>query len=511
MNLAFTLARVAQRSPERPAVYHGKQLIWSYGEFADRAARLANTFLNTLRMQPGDRIGIFMSNRPEYFEVMYAIWYAGLVAVPINAKLHPNEAAYILQDAGAAAVFSCAELDAGLEGLQPALTIHRFVAGIAEYKQLFDASLLAEPVARDENDLAWLFYTSGTTGRPKGVMLSHTNLMAMVACYYTGVDAVETTDTAIYAAPLSHGAGLYALPYFLKGTKHVIPESGGFDAAELVDLAAHHRQLAMFAAPTMVKRLVEHVKSTGADNEGFKTIVYGGGPMYVEDIRKALHVMGNKFAQIYGQGETPMTISSMPKEDFFDADQARLDKRLASVGTAQALVEIKIADAEGKPLPVGTPGEIMVRGITVMRGYWNNSEATEKAIRDGWLITGDIGSLDAEGFLTLRDRSKDVIISGGSNIYPREVEEALLTMPGVAEVSVVGMPDPEWGEIVVAFVVLTRDVNISEAALDDHCLANIARFKRPKRYIMVSKLPKNNYGKVLKTELRAQLAELNTH
>jgi long-chain acyl-CoA synthetase len=283
----------------------------------------------------------------------------------------------------------------------------------------------------------------------------------------------------------------------------VVPASGGFDPAEIFDLLQVHRGVTMFAAPTMVKRLVEHPGD--ADCSGLKTIVYGGGPMYVADCEAALRRFGFKLAQIYGQGESPMTITCLDKAQHADRDHPRYAQRLASVGHAFSGVEVRVADAEDLPLPVGEIGEILVRGDVVMAGYWNNPAASAETLRNGWLHTGDVGSLDKDGFLTLKDRSKDVIISGGSNVYPREVEEVLLRHPGVNEVSVVGQADPEWGEVVIAFVV-PRGAAPDSAELDALCLDNIARFKRPKRYVMVDALPKNNTGKVLKTGLREQLA-----
>jgi long-chain acyl-CoA synthetase len=286
-----------------------------------------------------------------------------------------------------------------------------------------------------------------------------------------------------------------------------VPASGGFDAAEVFTLARQHGRMSLFAAPTIVKRLVDHAQAQGLDGTGFKTIVYGGAPMYAQDIRRAIATMGPRFVQIYGQGESPMTITALARAHLGDTGHPRHAQRLASVGVAQSPVEVRVAGEDGSPLPCGEVGEVQVRGDTVMAGYWRDAAATAAAIQDGWLSTGDMGSLDEDGFLTLKDRSKDMIISGGSNIYPREVEEALLLAPGVAEVSVVGEPDPEWGEAVVAFVVARPGHSIDAGVLDAVCLQHIARFKRPKRYLFVESLPKNNYGKVLKTALRKQLEE----
>ena len=356
-----------------------------------------------------------------------------------------------------------------------------------------------QPAALTRDSPAWLFYTSGTTGNPKGAVLSHGNLLTMTSCYFTGVDQIAAGDAIVHAAPMSHGSGLYMLPHIAHAAVNVIPESGGFQADELIALLRHYPGASLFAAPTMVKRLVSSV-TQAADVDNLKTLVYGGGPMYLADLDRAHEVLGFRLAQIYGQGESPMTITSLDKAQHGDTGHPRYRERLASVGVAQAGVELAVVDSHGRRLPSGEAGEVLVRGPSVMLGYWRNEAATHEALRDGWLHTGDVGRLDADGFLTLVDRSKDMIISGGSNIYPREVEEVLLRHPAVTEVAVVGCVDEEWGERVVAFVV--ADPVPPEAELDQHCLRHMARFKRPRRYVWRDSLPKNHYGKVLKRELR---------
>ncbi len=500
MNLAQLLVRTALVYPDNPAVLKGARQLLNYRELAQRAAAIAGYLQSVAQLKAGDRVMLFMPNCPEYLELLYGVWWAGLVPVPVNYKLHPKEAQYILEDAGAAFAFVSADMADDMIGAGvPASRV--MVPGTDAYNVLTMAA--AAPVAaRTLQDLAWLFYTSGTTGKPKGVMLSNRNLLAMTSAYLMYVDEVALEDASVYAAPMSHGAGLYHLPALVRGARHVVPESGGFEPAELVELAKTVGRLSMFAAPTMVKRLTEHVVATGADVSGFKTIVYGGGPMYVEDIRQGLSVMGPRFVQIYGQGESPMTITVLPRAVLADANHPNWQARIASVGFAQAGVEVQVLGEDGQILPVGEIGEVAVRGDVVMLGYWNNPQASEQALRGGWLWTGDNGCLDEEGFLTLKDRSKDVIISGGSNIYPREVEEILLLHPAVKEVSVVGKTDAEWGEVVIAFVV---GDGVTQEELDQLCLAHIARFKRPKEYRFVASLPKNNYGKILKTQLRELL------
>jgi len=505
MNLAQLLVRAARVHPDRPAVLHGERLLWRYRGLADRTARLAG-HLRAIGLAPGDRVALLMRNQVSYLEALYAAWWAGLAAVPINAKLHPDEVGYILADAEASALIASDDLAEAVAPLAPRLRA-TVVPASARYEAALAAATPIETAPRAPTDLAWLFYTSGTTGRPKGVMLSHRNLQTALACYFVDVDDVDEADATVYAAPISHGAGLYNLPFVARAARHVVPESGGFDPAELVALSRSVGRLCMFAAPTMVHRLVDHVEATGAPSDGFKTIVYGGGPMYVEDIRRALATMGPRFVQIYGQGESPMTITALSRAQLADDRHPRWLERIASVGVAQALVEVRVVDGDGRDVAAGQTGEVVVRGDTVMAGYWRNAEATAQALRDGWLWTGDLGTLDGDGFLTLKDRSKDLIISGGSNIYPREVEEVLLRHPRVREVSVVGRRDARWGEVVVAFVVGADGAAVDPAELDALCLAHIARFKRPREYRFVDALPKNNYGKVLKTALRKQLQD----
>ncbi len=505
MNIAQFLARTAQVHSGRPAVLHGTRVVCNYGELADRVARMAGHLRQIGGFKAGDRVAVFMYNCPEYLEVMYGAWWAGLAVVPINAKLHPREAAYIIENSGAVALFTSADFLAEVNAVLPTgSAVRAYVPGSADYEAIFQAEPL-ELQRCSADALAWLFYTSGTTGRPKGVMQTHRNLITMSSCYFMDVDAVTPDDVMVYAAPMSHGAGLYNFMQVIKGGRHVVPESGGFDEDELIALAQQLGNLTLFAAPTMVKRLVDRIVATGASAEGFKTIVYGGGPMYVEDIRTALEVMGNRFVQIYGQGETPMTITALSRDTLADRNHPRWAQRIASVGCAQSLVEVRVADDNGNSLPAGETGEVLVRGDSVMAGYWNNPEATASALRDGWLWTGDMGVLDDEGYLTLKDRSKDVIISGGTNIYPREVEEVLLLHPAVSEVSVVGRAHSEWGEEVLAFVVCHAGQSVTPAELDALCLEHIARFKRPKEYRFLAEMPKNNYGKILKTALRELL------
>jgi acyl-CoA synthetase (AMP-forming)/AMP-acid ligase II len=508
MNFAEQLVRAGRTFPHQPAVSLGDRVVHDYAALAARAARLAGALRGRFGLARGDNVAIVMWNAPEFVEVLYAIWHAGLAAVPINAKLHAKEVAWILENSEARLCFASADVAEALAGEVGACGALKeiVVPGMPAYQRLLQGDAVAlMPAAPD--DLAWLFYTSGTTGRPKGAMLSHGNLLAQTVNYFADVDQVLPQDCIVHAAPMSHGSGLYGLPHVAKAANQVIPESGGFEPAETFALIRRWPGAAFFFAPTMVHRLINAPEIGDADTRNLKTIVYGGGPMYVADLVAALDVLGPKLVQIYGQGEAPMTITGLPKWLHADKAHPRYLDRLGSAGFARTDVEVMVADPEDRPLPPGEIGEVLARGAVVMRGYWKNEKAAADALRGGWLHTGDMASFDADGFLTLKDRSKDMIISGGTNIYPREIEEVLLRHDRVAEVSVVGRPHADWGEEVIAFVVARTDAEVTAAELDRLCLDNIARFKRPKQYRFVAALPKNNYGKVLKTELRRLLAD----
>lgn len=496
MNTALWLSRAGLSHSTLPALASGTRVVATYGDLAGRAARLAGALREQFKLAPGERVAVVAKNTPAYLELLYGIWHAGLAAVPANAKLHGAELGFILENSGARVCFVSEGLDAEIAPHAPTSLERMIVIGGVGYEALFATDPIAA-VPRASDDLAWLFYTSGTTGRPKGAMLTHRNLAAASFAYAMEVDPIAPGDVIVHAAPMSHGSGLYIMAHVARLGVQVVPESGGFEPEEIFGLLDAWPRASMFAAPTMIKRLVACPADCRAEN--IRTLIWGGAPMYVEDALAALDRFGPRLAQIYGQGEAPMTITTLSKQDIADRAHPRWRERLASAGLPYASVEVMIADAQDRPVPAGEMGEILCRGDVVMPGYWQNAQASRAALRGGWLHTGDVGAFDTEGYLHLKDRSKDLIISGGSNIYPREVEEVLLMHPQVREVSVIGRPDREWGEVVVAYVV----GDASPAALDALCLDRIARFKRPKDYVFVGALPKNNYGKILKTELRS--------
>mgnify|MGYP001301457788 CR=1 FL=1 len=505
MNLSMTLRTVALHLPRQPAITSASGTI-DFGRFETEVGCIAGALRSRHGLAEGTRVAIVMDNSAEYLPALYGIWRAGLCAVPINSKLHAKEVSWIIENSGTRLVIASTKhadaLTAVGIGSVPVIT-----AGSADWKALLEGEPIEKVETPPDAD-AWLFYTSGTTGRPKGAVLSHRNLLFSCHAYYADIDFVDDSDVYLNAAPLSHGAGIYALPHIARGSHQIVLP--GFDPEQILRTFAEHRNVSMFAAPTMVARLINHPLAGSIDHSGLKTITYGGAPMYVADLKRALQIFGPRFFQLYGQGEAPMTISGLTKRLHADSAHRKYEQRLASAGIARTGCAFRICGDDGRELPIGEVGEITTRSDCVMKGYWNNPEANAKSLRDGWLWTGDLGSVDEDGFLTLKDRSKDMIISGGSNIYPREIEDVLLTHPSVLECAVISRPHPEWGEEVIAYVVARPDAEpIDAAKLDKLCLDNIARFKRPKGYRFVNGLPKNNYGKILKTELRQSLLREN--
>lgn len=502
MNLAGFLNASARTFGDRPAVVVGTRTRQDYHALARDSAGLGGALRTRLGLRQGDKVLLAMSNNPDYLTILFACWQAGLTAVPVNAKLHPREIAYIAQDSQAKAAFSTPDLAEGLAGELPALPL--ILPGTADF-----AALVAhDPVAQAQTlptDIAWIFYTSGTTGRPKGALLSHRNLAAMAMSYLADVDQLTPADSLLHLAATSHASGLFGLSFIAKAAANVLPESGGYDPTEMAAILTANRSLSFFAPSTLLNRMAADAEFRAAPLDNLRTILTGAGPIYVEDLQRWLTAFGPKIWNGYGQGESPCTIAALPKEVLWSAYQTDDRPRLGSVGFARTGVGVRIARSDGSTADPDGVGEVLVQGETVMHGYLNQPEATAEALRDGWLHTGDLARMDGRGFITLLDRQKDVIITGGMNVYAREVEEVLLSHPAVAECAVIGVRDAEWGETVVALIVpRTRAPDLAQ--LDSLCLAKLGRFKRPKRYEMVAALPKNAAGKVLKAELRREHA-----
>lgn len=509
MNLSMLLTKTARMFPDKAAFIHKDRHI-AYSQFSVRVNRLANV-LKQLGLKKGDNVAILQYNYPETYEAMFACFKSGMGAVPINFRLHPKEIAFIVDHSEARAVILSSEFNDAIISVRDMISKanHLITLDGAEGELLSYESLLES--ASDEfvdvdvspDDLAWLFYTSGTTGMPKGAMLTHRNLLAMTMNFYADIAPGFTPDDVIlHAAPLSHGSGLYGLPNIGKGATNVILASKSFEPEIVFQTIQQYRVTNMFAAPTMIKMLVDHEALPKYDLSSLRSLNYGGAPMLVEDLKKAIEKLGPCLVQLFGQGESPMTITYLPQWAHKATGTPEEMARLGSAGFARTDVEVKIFDKDDNELPPRQIGEIVTRSDLVMQGYWRNPDATNSTIRNGWLHTGDVGYLDESGYLFIMDRSKDMIISGGENIYPREIEEVLIRHPSVREVSVIGVPDPKWGEAIKAVVSLIPGKSATEKELIDFCRDNIASYKKPKSIEFVDDLPKSNYGKILKRELR---------
>jgi acyl-CoA synthetase (AMP-forming)/AMP-acid ligase II len=517
MNIGSVLTQAAKASPEHTAIIYG-DLRRTYREFNARANQLAGQ-LRKAGVKKGDRIAILQKNCPELLETMFATFKSGAITVPMNARLHPKEAAYILQDSGAKAVVFTDDFTAAIETIRGEIgDVTTFICvgqtptWAKSYEEFIDGGNTRDD---DENcgkdDLAWLFYTSGTTGKPKGAMDSHGNLQFMTNHYPSEVYQLKSDDIVMHPGPLTHGSGLWALPITAGAGTHLIPTAASFDPDQIFKLIETHRVTKIaFIAPTMITMLLNAPSIGKYDLSSLRFLGYGGSPMYVEDLKRAINQWGPILCQIYGQGETPMTITMLTPDDHRIAvETPALENRLASAGRIRKDIQIAILDENDQELGDEGIGEISMRGDCVMKGYWNKKEATEEAFTNGWYHTGDLGKRDRDGFYYLLDRKKELIITGGANVYPREVEEVLLLHPGVLEVAVIGVPDRLWGESVVAVVRPRPGAEPQESELLNLCRDHLSGYKKPRYFRFQDDLPKSGYGKILKRELKAAIvAEL---
>ena len=508
MNIGSLLSKASRLQGNRLAIQHGEQQL-TYAELNQRVGQLARA-LQSLGVCPGDRVVLVQRNGPAMFETLFACFRAGAAVVPVNVRLHPEEVAFICQDCKAKVLVATGEyatsaLQAHKQMPELQLVGVESIADALDYETLLSASDSMKADAEvDPDDLAWLFYTSGTTGKPKGAMLTHRNLLAMMMNYFADVNPLAPEDVVLHAAPLTHGSGLFGLPAIAKGATSVILHTPSFDPQTVFALIQHLRVTTIaFLAPTQIKMMLNGPYRS-YDLSSLRCIPYGGGPMYVEDMKQAVEAFGPVLVQIYGQGEAPMTISYLRREEHVTHGDPDAERRLASAGIPRTDVEVRIVDDDDHEVTAGKIGEIAARGSVVMAGYWNRPDETAESLRGGWLHTGDIGMMDAQGYLYLLYRKKDMIISGGNNIYPREIEEVLLKHPAIYEVAVIGIPNPLWGESVKAIVALRSGMTVTEEEVNALCRQHLASYKKPRTVEFVPELPKNAYGKILKRELREQ-------
>jgi acyl-CoA synthetase (AMP-forming)/AMP-acid ligase II len=501
MHVGHLLTRAALQYPDRPAWMDGAVLI-DYRTAEARVNRLANALLGC-GMRPGDRVGLLSANCYQAIETILAPMKAGMAVVPMNARLHPEEHAFILDDSECAALIYGAEFADHLGSVRDRLsTVRHFIrvggpgAPDLEYESVLAAADSAVPPAEPRpDDLAWIFYTSGTTGKPKGAMLTHRNLLAMEATFLVETNPAVSTDVLLHAAPITHGSGLAMFHHIARGAAQTFLPTRRFDPTAVFRTIERFGVTTIELLPTMIIMLLAAPDRPRYRLGSLHTILYGGSPMPVEKLREAMDAFGPVFVQIYGLGEAPQNITTLRREE-------HVGERLASAGRPTTNMMVRIQDDDWESLPPGETGEIAVRGEIVMAGYWKRPDATADVMRHGWFRTGDIGRLDAEGYLYISDRKKEMIISGGANIYPREVEEVIYQHPAVHEAAVIGVPDAKWGEAVKALVVLKPGARATEQEIVEHCRARIASYKKPQSVEFRASLPKSGYGKILRRELR---------
>jgi acyl-CoA synthetase (AMP-forming)/AMP-acid ligase II len=508
LNAAEMLTTTATSYPDRVA------WIWdegsrTYGESNRRADAFAHALVD-FGVQRGDRVALYMQNRPEAMESFFGTLKMGAAVMPLNPRFTAEEIEYHLGDSGARVLVVGEEVADVVAKVRDRLTtVERIIqvggAGTDEVDDFdhvlagFDGEAFAS-VDVDDDDVAWLAYTSGTTGRAKGAMLTHGVLVFEALGALADTMRLEVEDVAMHAASLTHGSGYNALAYTMKGCTQVILQPSGFSVEKFLEWVPKYKVNALFMVPTMIKMVIDHPHVREADLSSLRWVMYGGAPMYVEDLRKAIEIMGPVFVQIYGQTESPMTGTMLrPEEHVLEGP---LSQRLASCGRPRSGIQIGIFDEDDQPVPPGETGEICIRGATVMKGYWNRPEATAEALRGGWLHTGDIGRMDEFGYVYILDRTRDMVISGGLNIYPREVEEVLLTHPAVSEVCVFGVPDDKWGEALKAHVVLVAGESVTAEEIVAFAGEHLAGYKKPKSVDFVTELPKTTYGKLDKKAVR---------
>jgi fatty-acyl-CoA synthase len=473
-------------------------------EFSTRVQAAAGA-LAKQGVRHGDRILLHARNSNAVLETMFASWMLGAVWVPTNFRLTPPEVAYLATASGATVhIFD----DAFPEHAAAAATENpacRLRLSIQQDWEAFAAGTdrLVRPADVDRDHPAWFFYTSGTTGRPKAGVLTHGQLEYVICNHLCDLmPATTETDVSLVVAPLSHGAGIHALPQIARGAATVLIPSERFDIAEAWRLVERYRVSNMFTVPTILTMLTQHDSVDHYDHSSLRYVIYAGAPMYRADQIHALKKLGPVLVQYFGMGEVTGNITVLPPSchSLNDADMP-----VGSCGFPRTGMDVTILSEAGDHLISGTTGEICVRGPGVFAGYHDNPEATEKATSHGWFHTGDLGHIDERGFVYITGRASDMYISGGSNVYPREIEEILLTHPAVAEACVVGMPHEKWGETGVAVLVLREEHSLTEQDMAAHIEGKLARYKHPASFVIWPELPKSGYGKVVKRDVKRML------
>ena len=511
MNLAHMLTQNARRFPDRAGLIWGdKILTW---KTIDAAVSALAAGLAEAGISKGDRVLVHSKNSDEMFFSMLATFRLGAVWVPTNFRLMPDEVVY-LADFSGAKIFLCqadfpdharsvAEQVKGVEIL--------WSFGEASFGSDRVGAVIERAVGRtypnapvDYNDPCWFFFTSGTTGRSKASVLTHGQMAFVLTNHLCDLlPGTTETDASLVVAPLSHGAGVHQLNLVARGAPTILLPTERFDIEEAFRLIAQHRVTNLFTVPTILKMLVEHPACDRFDHSSLRYVIYAGAPMYREDQKTALRKLGKVIVQYFGLGEVTGNITVLPPA-LHDPEDGPF-ARIGTCGFERTGMQVSIQDDHGKELAPFETGEICCIGPAVFAGYYENPEANEKAFRNGWFRTGDLGHMDQEGFVYITGRASDMYISGGSNVYPREIEEKMLTHPAIAEAAVLGVPDPLWGEVGVAVCVMRDGMQVTEEELGIYLAEKLTRYKLPRRIFFWDALPKSGYGKVPKRLIKDEL------
>lgn len=510
MNLAHFLTRNGRRFAGSPGLIWGERQ-WSWAQI-DAAVHALSAALAARGIGKGDRLLVHSKNCDEMFFSMFAAFRLGAVWVPTNFRLMPDEVAYLATSSGAKG-FLChgdfPEHATAVAKESKALQFTWRIGSGSFGEQTVGEAIAAHEGARvadamvERDDPCWFFFTSGTTGRSKAAVLTHGQMGFVITNHLADLVPGSTEkDASLVVAPLSHGAGVHQLVLSARGAPSILLPTERFDIDEAFRLIEKYRVTNIFTVPTILKMLVEHPAVDSHDHSSLRHVIYAGAPMYREDQKTALRKLGKVLVQYFGLGEVTGNITVLPPylHEVEDGPQARI----GSCGVERTGIQVAIQNDEGKELAPFETGEICVIGPAVFAGYYENPEANAKSFRDGWFRTGDLGHMDEQGFVYITGRASDMYISGGSNIYPREIEEKILTHPAIAEAAVLGVPDAVWGEIGIA-VCVARGNGPSEAELAEYLGEKIPRYKMPKRFIFFEELPKSGYGKVPKRLVRDEL------
>jgi fatty-acyl-CoA synthase len=512
MNLAYWITHNARRLGDQTALIWSDKS-WTWAQFDSRVSALAAA-LAEKGVTAGSTIVVHSKNSNEMFESMFAAFRLGAVWVPTNFRLMPEEVVYIAAKSKSRTFLCQSDFPEYADAICAARPDTQVLWMIGSRPAPDDRPQISELVssrlgcsvanaAVDRDTACWFLFTSGTTGKPKAAVLTHGQMTFVVNNHLADLmPETDHTDGALVVAPLSHGAGVHQLVLVARGAKAVLLPSEKFSAEQAWELIELHRLTTMFTVPTILKMLVEHPSVDARDHSSLRFVVYAGAPMYEVDKNYALEKLGPVLVQYYGLGEVTGAISVLPTRDH----QISGGGRPGTCGFERTGIELSVQDEEGRELGVGETGEICVIGPAVFVGYFDDPAANAKAFRNGWFRTGDLGYMDRDGYVYLTGRSSDMYISGGSNIYPRELEEKILTHEHIAEVAVVGLPDPQWGEAGVAVCVLKPGACLDEAHLLRWMSTRVARYKIPKRVLFWDQLPKSGYGKVPKRLVKDEIA-----